>query len=80
MYFVFIQTHEHIHYETAHKHSRVTLQSDDMFTRHLYSLCISEKILEKNGMCLLTKEPEASSYPAVYPIKTKMNLEDKWSG
>lgn len=42
-------------------HSRVmTLLLD----RHLYSLCIS-KILEKNKniLCVLTKEPEAPSYP-----------------
>lgn len=37
----------------------------------------------KNILCLLTMEPEAPSYhtlnPAVYPIKTKMNLEGKCS-
>lgn len=37
----------------------------------------------KNILCLRTKEPEAPSYhtlnPAVYLIKTKMNLEGKCS-
>lgn len=60
-----------------------------LLDRRLYSLCISEKkILEmlqkkKNILRLLNKEPEAPSYPplnpAVYPIKTKINLEDKCS-
>lgn len=60
-------------------HSRVmTLLLD----RHLYSLCIS-KILEKNKniLCVLRSQKllHILLNPAVYPIKTKMNLEDQCS-